>query len=85
MLLKIFRFNDNEYVYMEGDDITNIYFHANGKASFVLPQYDNTKYINIQVGDHFGLVDIVGSCQSNDVDIDNWMEKKNVMQRQFTI
>jgi len=32
-----------------------------GESAFVLPSFDNTKYINIGVGDHFGIIDIVGS------------------------
>jgi hypothetical protein len=52
---------NNQYIYFEGDDITNIYFLIKGKAGFVLPKYKNTTYIEIIVGTHFGIIDIVGS------------------------
>ena len=50
---------------MEGDDINNIYFLIKGKAAFVLPSYENTRYINITSGCHFGIMDIIGSVYSN--------------------
>jgi len=32
-----------------------------GGAGFVLPKYKNTEFIKIHVGNHFGVIDIVGS------------------------
>jgi len=37
------------------------------------------------VGDHFGLIDIIGSSQVNDFELDEWYFKKNLLSRQFTI
>ena len=49
-LLKTFKINDTDYVYFEGDDIDQIYFLKEGYCSFVLPKYNNTKYIDIDHG-----------------------------------
>jgi hypothetical protein len=51
----------------------------------VLPRYRNTPYIKIKEGNHFGIIDIVGSCQINDVDLSDWYKKKSLLSRQFTI
>jgi len=52
---------DNQYIYFEADDILDVQFLIQGKAGFVLPKYNNTVYIEIQVGSHLGIIDIVGS------------------------
>ena len=64
-LLKPLIFVENQYIFMEGDDINNIYFLIKGKAAFVLPSYENTRYIDINSGNHFGVMDIIGSVASN--------------------
>ena len=56
-----------------------------GKASYVIPYYSNTSYINIDIGDHFGIIDIVGSANVNKFDCKNWIEHKSLLYRQFTI
>ena len=59
---------------MEGDEISSIYFLIKGVASFVLPSYENTPYVNINLGNHFGLLDIIGIIlTSNDVDFGRWL------------
>lgn len=59
-LMKPVPFNQKQYIYREGDDVENIYFLIKGSAGFVLPLYDNVKYVGINVGDHFGVIDIIG-------------------------
>ena len=51
----------NQYIFFEGDDVTNIHFLIEGHAGFVLPNFKNANYITIEVGSHFGVIDIVGS------------------------
>ena len=63
-LLKPQSFADDQYIYLEGDDVKHIYFLIEGVASFVLPSFDNTRYIEIEVGDHFGMIDIAGSART---------------------
>ena len=59
---------------MEGDEISSIYFLTNGMASFVLPSYENTSYVNINNGNHFGVMDIIGSIVTNDnIDFKSWL------------
>ena len=54
-------FPEKNYIYFEGDDVQDIFFLIKGKAGFVLPKYQNTTYIDINVGAHFGIIDIVES------------------------
>ena len=84
-LLKPLPFPENQYIYFEGDDITNIYFLIKGKAGFVLPKYKNTTFIEISVGTQFGIIDIVGSILSKNVALDNWIAHKDKLKRQFTV
>jgi hypothetical protein len=51
----------NNYIYFEGDDINCIYFLKKGSCGFVLPKHLNIKYIDINLGYTFGVVDIIGS------------------------
>ena len=57
---------ESEIIYFEGDEITNIYFMKAGSCAFVLPKYDNAKYINVTIGYHFGMEEFVGSIIKND-------------------
>jgi hypothetical protein len=61
------------------------YFMLSGNASFVLPSYDNTSYINIEMGDLFGIIDIIGSANMGKFDLKNWIDHKSQIYRQFTI
>ena len=56
-----------------------------GSAAFVLPAFDNTSYIEIDVGDQFGMVDIISSAQNHEFDLGQWFNHKNQLQRIFTI
>jgi len=58
-------FDERDYIYFEGDEITCIYFLKRGSCGFVLPQYSNIKYIDVDAGATFGLVDIVGNMIMN--------------------
>ena len=49
---------EGAYIQKENDKLTHISFLKEGKASYVLPNYKNRDYININVGEHFGLMDI---------------------------
>jgi hypothetical protein len=40
----------------------------------VLPRFENTCYIKLKPGNHFGLIDIVGSAMNHDFDYENWWE-----------
>jgi hypothetical protein len=39
--------------------VTEVCFLVKGLAGFVLPRFDNTVYIKIETGDHFGHSDII--------------------------
>lgn len=61
-----------------------IYFMLSGKANYVLPSYDNIGYIDIETGDHIGVIDIIGSAMTHNVSLNNWFDHKNLLHRQFT-
>lgn len=50
-----------------------------------MPKYKNTTFIEIYVGAHFGIVDIVGSILQAKLDLDSWISNKDLLQRQFTV
>lgn len=73
---------ENQYIFFEGDDVPQIYFLMNGECGFVLPKHENTKYIDMTIGAHFGVTDIVGSVLSNkDQDLENWLQYKETLRR----
>jgi CRP-like cAMP-binding protein len=85
-LLKPYYLESNEYLYFEGDEIHSIYFLKVGNCGFVLPKFDNTKYVNVKLGNNFGIEDIVGSIIKNeDVTQEDWMCHKDKLLRQFTV
>lgn len=81
-ILKPLTFEQNQFIYMEGDDVNNIYFLIKGMAAFVLPSYENTSYIQINSGNHFGVMDIIGSVVTNsEVEFENWFIHKDIIHR----
>ena len=60
-LLKPWRYDPEQYIYIEGEEIKDIMFMIDGSAAFVLPSYKNCRYITIENGDNFGFCDIIGS------------------------
>jgi hypothetical protein len=78
--------SDNDYVFFEGDDIDQIYFLKQGQCFFVLPKYNNYQYIEIDKGQQFGVIDIIAcTLQHDDFDIENWIARKDLLHRQFTV
>jgi hypothetical protein len=85
-LLKSYVITEDEYIYFEGDDVGGMYFLKEGSCGFVLPKHNNVKYINVDIGSYFGIMDIVCSVLQNDAfNLDDWISKKDKMKRQFTI
>jgi hypothetical protein len=57
-----------------------------GACAFVLPKYDNAKYINITLGYHFGMEDLVHSVINNDdIMMSDWVSHKERLTRAFTV
>ena len=46
-----------------------------------MPSFDNTAYIEISVGDNFGIIDILGSLAQKDLELDNFIEHMNLLSR----
>ena len=56
-----------------------------GSASYILPSFNNTRYIDINVGDHFGIDDIIGSIKVKNINENEWYNNLTKLQRQFTV
>ena len=79
-------FIDFDYIFKEGDEVNNIYFLSQDFCFYVLPKYQNAKYIRIKTGNHFGFCDILSNMISKqDINQDNWISRKNLILHQFTI
>ena len=65
-------FSENQHIYLEGDEVNCTFFLVSGQAAFVLPSFDNTNYINVGVGDKFGIIDITGSMQAKNLQECEW-------------
>lgn len=78
----------NQHIYFEQDEIHNIYFLKKGGSSFVLPNYQSVRYIDIVVGSQFGIIDIIGSLLQDEEDnldkLNDWIVHKHLLKRQFT-
>jgi hypothetical protein len=48
-------------IFSDEEDVAEIYFLTKGKVGFVLPKFNNTCYIQVSIGQHFGIIDIVAS------------------------
>lgn len=77
-----------EYVFQDDEKVKEVYFMSKGSGAYVLPPFRDTPYITINTGDSFGVVDIIGSCQTNMdqvVDVaeqpDNWFKMKHKLYR----
>jgi hypothetical protein len=46
-----------------------------------MPSFDNTAYIEISVGDNFGIIDILGSLAQKDLELDKFIENMNLLSR----
>jgi hypothetical protein len=66
--------------------MSSILFLCSGSCSFVLPKNYNFKYIDLQKGCYFGLIDIIGSVfkLGQKEDLDEWIKYKDQLVRLFT-
>ena len=65
-------YDDKEYIYFDGDEVNSVYFLKDGACGFVLPKYENIKYINVTIGSTFGIIDIIGSLLLNQKENDDF-------------
>jgi hypothetical protein len=84
-LLKPQIFEEKQFIYVENEKVDDIFFLISGKAAFVLPRYKNLMYINVTIGHMFGLIDIIGYLQTNNIELDNWYVNRQNMFRQFSV
>jgi hypothetical protein len=84
-LLKPSIFDEQEYVYFDGDEINCIYFAKQGELGFVLAAHSNLKYIDISNGNYFGVIDMVGSMLNGTGQSLHLNKHTGRMNRQFTI
>lgn len=75
-------FGINQYIYFEGDEVNCIFFLKKGSCGFVLPKHKNAKYVDINLGNTFGIVDIIGSTlRHEEIDPDQWFIRKDLLKR----
>lgn len=49
-LIKPISQEDQDYIYKEGEDVTEIYFLVKGSAGYVLPRLDNRVFLELKAG-----------------------------------
>lgn len=59
-------------MYLDGDEVSQIFFLKKGHVGFVLPQHRNLEYINVNEGAYFGDIDIVGSLLTQTEALENF-------------
>ena len=84
-LLKPEYFGSNAFIYQEGDEIKEIHFLVSGTIGYVLPSFRCCAYIQVEDGDNFGVMDIIGSTQIENLELSEWFSKKQYLKRQFTV
>ena len=88
-ILKTNVITGGDFVYSEGDEIKLIFFNPNSEVFYVLPKYMNTRYVKINQGNEFGLVDLLlsvykkkngkdGSKTESLITLENWNENNNL-------
>jgi hypothetical protein len=63
--------------------VTEVWFLVNGIAGFVLPRFDNTVYIRIESGDHFGYTDIILDSLSDSSASAGQIPEKQIKSKDF--
>lgn len=71
----------SEFIYSDGDEIKYLYFNVFGTNGFVLPKFNNSVYIQINVSSTFGFEDVTANLFENFDDpadfkesFDNWYD-----------
>lgn len=75
-LLKPEVFDRDQYIYREEELITGIYFLIGGNVKLVLQKYNDSPFINVNEGYLFGMLDIIGSASSQEIDFKDWYAKR---------
>jgi hypothetical protein len=74
---------EEQYIFKEGEAIIEMYFMAEGKASFVLPIFNHKTYYEIEKGSEFGHLDIFGRRNLQE-SLMSSKKQKNDLLRLFT-
>lgn len=79
-------------IFHENDQVHEIFFLLSGEVYFVLSaKLEKFKYIEIDTGEHFGLIDIFSSLifhdlvEINNWQFDNWIRHADKLTRQFNV
>ena len=82
----------SEFIYSDGDEIKYLYFNVFGTNGFVLPKFNNTVYIQINVSSTFGFEDITANLFENFDDpadfkesFDNWYDHVQHYKRVYSV
>lgn len=77
-------YSEKQYIYMENESVSYIFFVIQGKIVHVLPRFFATPYISINEGNQFGVIDIVASIELGNINLDDWFSKKSQLKRMFS-
>jgi CRP-like cAMP-binding protein len=75
----------DEYFFVQNDEIEYIFFLFDGSASFILPLSQNKDYIQLKTGDDFGQLDILFQCVKHQNSILKNVDKKENFKRFFSV
>lgn len=79
-------FDEDDYIYKEGEEILEIYFLVEGAAGFVLPRFGNKMFFEITQGSLFGQVDLGDDPEFyEEIDSDTSVEVRKRYNRHFTV
>ena len=68
-LLRPQRVFKDEYVFMEGDTVEEIYFLIKGTVELVLPKLEDAPYLHISSGYYLGELDFIKYMRGNDISL----------------
>ncbi|TNV85840.1 hypothetical protein FGO68_gene9701 [Halteria grandinella] len=79
-------FDEDDYIYKEGEEILEIYFLVEGAAGYVLPRFGNKMFFEITQGSLFGQVDLGDDPEFyEEIDSDTSIEVRKRYNRHFTV
>lgn len=83
--LKLASILQDQYVYVEDDQIESIYFLSKGGAGYVIPSKRNVVYLEVNEGDDFGQLDIMSCSVDHQLSITDILKSTEALIRQFSV
>lgn len=84
-LLGVKILHEDQFLFFDGDEVESLFFNTNGSLGYVLPRFNSVKYIDLPKGTYFGIIDIIHNIIKNNLDINDWISRKEKIKRHFTV